>query len=686
MEINTENPLGTGGKLATSFATLMRTLWSGSHKSYSPSKLKNLISLKANQFTGFLQHDAQEFMAFLLDGLHEDLNRIKTKPYMQTCPDADNRPDAVIANEAWQLYKKRNDSIVVDLFQGQYKSKLVCPVCAKVSITFDPFLYLSVPLPKTQRLFPITFFAKDPSRRPIKFYLRLSQNAIANELFNELSKLTSVPTSCLRIFEVARNKISRFLSRGSNIETINENTPVFAFEVLDEDLIGESVVEYTILQRVKMPLPVTRCSCCKHEAPPDTKLKRCTNCYRVGYCDQSCQRNHWTTHKTNCKFQPELIGLPFLISMPRSQATYRKLCYMIEAFACYSVDVFQPPIKLKEPLGNCKSTSTVTSATITETAATTEPVAEALKEAVTYTRAVVGQMEKLGERLAQPFSICCVNQSGQTVCMERDTVEDLGEEPLDLPSKFLAVDWNNNEKMKNFVLVQSKPLEVDMDEDDCNATRDARANITLEQCLQLFTEPEELTPDEAWYCPRCKEHREATKQMSLWRLPPILIVQLKRFSFKNLILRDKIDKTVEFPTRHLDLTPYHCGPLEADNQPPIYDLYAVINHHGTILGGHYTAFARLVSQNNTRRSDVDWRLFDDSRVSFVDESRVMTTAGYVLFYRRRGAVYKVAVRCDEAITANAVEGTEDEVEKSTLKLESGDFERPLMYTGMEAVD
>lgn len=42
----------------------------------------------------------------------------------------------VVANEAWEVYKKRNDSFIVDLFQGQYKSKLVCPICEKV------YLYL----------------------------------------------------------------------------------------------------------------------------------------------------------------------------------------------------------------------------------------------------------------------------------------------------------------------------------------------------------------------------------------------------------------------------------------------------------------------------------------------------------------------------------------------------------------
>lgn len=60
-----------GGKLAVSFACLMKLLWSGSLPSHAPTKLKTIMSLKANQFSGFAQHDAQEFMVELLDGLHE---------------------------------------------------------------------------------------------------------------------------------------------------------------------------------------------------------------------------------------------------------------------------------------------------------------------------------------------------------------------------------------------------------------------------------------------------------------------------------------------------------------------------------------------------------------------------------------------------------------------------------------
>ncbi len=55
---------------------------------------QNLVAQRASQFSGYAQHDAQEFMAFLLDGLHEDLNRVKKKPYTETV-DSDGRPDEV---------------------------------------------------------------------------------------------------------------------------------------------------------------------------------------------------------------------------------------------------------------------------------------------------------------------------------------------------------------------------------------------------------------------------------------------------------------------------------------------------------------------------------------------------------------------------------------------------------------
>lgn len=61
---------------------MLEELWSGDYASIAPRELKFKLAKFASQFAGFQQHDAQELLSFLLDGLHEDLNRVKVKPYI----------------------------------------------------------------------------------------------------------------------------------------------------------------------------------------------------------------------------------------------------------------------------------------------------------------------------------------------------------------------------------------------------------------------------------------------------------------------------------------------------------------------------------------------------------------------------------------------------------------------------
>jgi Ubiquitin carboxyl-terminal hydrolase len=77
--------------------------------------------------------------------LSEDLYRKPKKPYVETSEAT--RPDAEASQEAWMKHLIRNESVIVDLFHGQYKSTLVCNLCSKVSVTFDPFMTLPLPIP-----------------------------------------------------------------------------------------------------------------------------------------------------------------------------------------------------------------------------------------------------------------------------------------------------------------------------------------------------------------------------------------------------------------------------------------------------------------------------------------------------------------------------------------------------------
>lgn len=127
------------GQVAEAFGQLIERIWSSSGSSVAPREFKQALSRFAPQFSGYGQQDTQELLAFLLDGVHEDLNRIKKKP-ATNAPDWEGGGDkelVELAQTCWEQYRSRNDSVIVDLFQGQYRSTVVCPDCDKVSCSLS---------------------------------------------------------------------------------------------------------------------------------------------------------------------------------------------------------------------------------------------------------------------------------------------------------------------------------------------------------------------------------------------------------------------------------------------------------------------------------------------------------------------------------------------------------------------
>jgi ubiquitin carboxyl-terminal hydrolase 4/11/15 len=170
-ELNTNNALGLNGKSAIAFSQLVKTIWSGQMSSMAPNKLRELISLKYSHFRGFEQQDTQEFLCSLLSLLHEDLNRVAKKPFYESALECESDSDLntiQIAQESWKRFLSRENSFIVDNFYGQFKSKLTCPECNKVSITFEPFNNLLVPIPQPKKLINfILVFNASKNRNPI---------------------------------------------------------------------------------------------------------------------------------------------------------------------------------------------------------------------------------------------------------------------------------------------------------------------------------------------------------------------------------------------------------------------------------------------------------------------------------------------------------------------------------------
>nr|XP_025132078.1 ubiquitin carboxyl-terminal hydrolase 11 isoform X5 [Bubalus bubalis] len=260
-ELNFCNPLGMKGEIAQAYADLVKQAWSGHHRSIVPQVFKTKVGHFASQFLGFQQHDSQELLSFLLDGLHEDLNRIKKKEYVELC-DAAGRPDQEVAQEAWQNHKRRNDSVIVDTFHGLFKSTLVCPDCGNVSVTFDPFCYLSVPLPVShKRVMEVFFVSMDPRRKPEQHRLVVPKKGKISDLCVALAKHTGISPERMMVADVFSHRFYKIYQLEESLSSILDRDDIFIRYVTrpssDDEDDGDEKADLEDKDRLPKPGRVT---------------------------------------------------------------------------------------------------------------------------------------------------------------------------------------------------------------------------------------------------------------------------------------------------------------------------------------------------------------------------------------------------------------------------------------------
>ncbi|MBA0718816.1 hypothetical protein Golax_006544 [Gossypium laxum] len=556
-EINTDNPLGMHGELALAFGDLLRKLWSSGRTAIAPRVFKGKLARFAPQFSGYNQHDSQELLAFLLDGLHEDLNRVKQKPYIEM-KDSDGRPDEEVAAECWKNHKARNDSVIVDVCQGQYKSTLVCPVCSKISITFDPFMYLSLPLPSTiTRTMTVTVFYGDGSRLPMPFTVSVLKNGFCKDLLLALGTACGLKSDeSLMLAEVYENKIYRYLEMPLEpLASIKDDEHIVAFRFQKKEIGKTRLVIF----------------------------------------------HRWQE-------KAELFGTPLVTYLVADQSSGAD----IEAAVSKVLSPFKKISTAKAYVGKENGI-----------------LLDGLDEECSCSDAQSVENAELEGTSCTDLSIPLRLTDDRVMnfnAFKKDTLFESGK----IIGKLLRVvlDWTDKEQE----LYDSSYLKdiPEVYKAGLVAKKTRQEAISLSSCLDAFLIEEPLGPDDMWYCPRCKEHRQAIKKLDLWMLPEIIVFHLKRFTYGRY-LKNKIDTFVNFPIHDLDLSKYV---MSKDGQSYLYELYAISNHYGGLGGGHYTAYAKLIDENR-------WYHFDDSHVSAVNESDIKTSAAYLLFYKRARSESKV---------------------------------------------
>jgi ubiquitin carboxyl-terminal hydrolase 6/32 len=655
-DINLVNRDGTEGRLAIAFGQLVCTLWS-SHKSrFAPSDFKAVLSKYNRQFVGSDQHDAQELLAFLLSGLSEDLNRIVKKPYIEQ-PDSDGRCDRIVAEEWWQNHLKREVSVIVALFTGQYKSLLECATCHYESARFEPFTFLQLPLPESHfRTIQVTIIYRS-SQVPLKTSIRLLANgrlfhlkeAIVRKIMSTSESNTEFSLEILLAKTTIYHTIESLLEEDNlPLYCIKEKDILTAFEL---DSMVDTTLSTTTTEVVhgKEEEEIQNGMTVQLKTISATNDKKYHSSHSIGKKDFEWAR---VLDIREAKQHPgiKLYDLVF----PNGHKRYNVARHRFQVldkkhpFFCYFVHR-----RVEKVHTAWFSNAHVTRLfgvplVIRVSKAMTTPydlyvyIWNRLKRIFNWSQ-VPSPMEEhpktapscdlsdlaLGTHLLHTrFGFCLryVTSSGSG-CSRCEWIQGcLG--CLILPSRIqkleisaeetIAIDWDITTLKEEYDPVQASQLEVDSSL-EIHVKLD-NLPLSLDRCLSIFTAKEKI--QEA-FCGRCKRLQPATKKMDLWRLPPLLVIHLKRFCYTQTT-RKKLLNFVDFPLEGLNLDAFMAKQREPRRQSDW--IHQTGLSYWLFLGGKLNKHAQLQQRHNEVNSSLP--LEEDVEYAAATEAAAATTNGF----------------------------------------------------------
>lgn len=159
-----------------------------------------------------------------------------------------------------------------------------------------------------------------------------------------------------------------------------------------------------------------------------------------------------------------------------------------------------------------------------------------------------------------------------------------------------------------------------------NLPVDEKTN-TLEDCINRYVVSEDMHGDNTISCEKCKKKCTGKRKTTVWRMPPVLSLCFNRFDDRGR----KINKYIDFPLK--------CNFSNLVEKPSdkksIYELVAISNHSGGLLGGHYWAYGKGTNGN--------WYEYNDSTVNEIELSSLVSNNAYYLIYVKKGLTTEVII-------------------------------------------
>ncbi|GAB5357577.1 hypothetical protein AAMO2058_000386300 [Amorphochlora amoebiformis] len=640
--INRKNELGTQGRFAYAFSRLFKSMYNGKNRVVAPREVIHETIRRQPDFGGGAQHDASEFLSFLLDTLHEDLKseyskkpknidntRISSPKSSQDskkggensrkkqvsrkrgrkegCFECGGRvTDGVCiicgaesskakkakrpkinpgdGDEEWQNYLKNNSSVIVALFQGQLRSLVKCTACGQDSTTFEPFLQLSLPIPRPS----------SPEG---------SGTGMRKRLFN---------------FSVTA------VAAGDNKKTVN----VFVGKTgRIKDLGVEIAKKEGWLRSASVLIAYSQSHVIRKIFPSSYSLRKIPE----------FQRKNLTAFLKPSKDHISVQVLHLNNKSDSEGTLFGEPCmaFFNDIRQVRNVDVWKAALESLNPfLGN----------------------KEGYKQDFRPEKIVLFNRNlQVFAEVPKKVSPCVLNLSREFFVIGCVWSLEASREYWDFKAEDDVVSVDNNDEEVNDSQLSSlygledsnEKLPSNLDAPDPSDDSDpeyvpdsptiespesSTQPVTLRDCLSLYFKDEVLGRSEAYECRSCKKRIRATKGMRIWRLPKVLIVHLNRF---RQLARSgqKVTEMVKFP---MDLSVKEWTRDISENKTGIdnderYDLFAVLNHTGGLHSGHYTAMVRHKIGDN-----YGWFQFNDAKVSkLTHKAQLVNKDAYILCYLRR---------------------------------------------------
>jgi len=570
----TKTPTTMGkGEITEQLAMVLKSLWSLQYDPEISDKFKALVDKYGSQYKGGNQHDAQEFLLWLLDKVHEELNTATTKKYKRL-KNFPGKSDDALAAESLANYMRCNNSFVVDIFQAQFRSSLTCPTCERQSNTFDPFLCVSLPIPQIQvRPIIITVVYLDQSPRQVRIGLTLPVEADVKDLRESLAKDTGIPTAQLLIAEINDVTFQRTLNDGQAISLIEPSACLYCLEVPTANPENEDNGAFVILSWINV----------YKEGPIE---KRFGSPYIM---QVSRETIYGDVQKLLMKEMSSILHDDILIGLQR-----------VPLFKIRVLDGFEDKVYLDEkvelPL-YMECVETAVQLSMVQDAGGPVHVKLILEwDMPGKTQVISDDSDKIEEHCSVA-QVKSAPESGSSVTLQECFSLYTSEERLGCEDAYFCPQCNKKREVVKKLGVWSVPdvMVVHLK----RFRQSTKATNKLDTMVDFPLDGFDMSPNMA---------RGAVPDnlAAADGGPPNGLKGLTAFS----------------PWKHPKRLRTH------DRESTVYDLYSVCYHHGSdLLGGHYTSSCK-------NPTDDQWYSFDDTHTKQIGEEEVVNKDAYILFYQK----------------------------------------------------